>query len=654
MRTTLIILLVALCCMQTLTAQLNRAAYGIFGHYVYAMHTADFQALPNKPCCSPIFQDGSGSNAEFGLLWQAPLASQWTLSARLAYIGYGGLLSTDEATTFNIDGSAVPGIIRHQIDASLSAIDFEPMIGFRITDRLTLNGGLMLGGVINASYTQTEKIASPSSTAIRTNQLTVPELVGSGDIPNASSLVAALSFGLSFDIPIGHGSRWFITPEAFYSLALTNVEKNDPWKVNMIRAGLALKYSPSDFELPPPPPNQRARLVAAVKAYGMMSPTASEEPIVKLKVEEFLTRQHKPLLPYVFFGAGSAEFPLQYHQMSEAQTAAFDPEKFSDSTLLGVYYDMLNIVGKRMREHPTATLTLSGCNSNESSEKNNLALSQKRAETVKNYLVNTWGIAASRIELKSRNLPANPSNINKEEGIAENRRVELASNDPFIIAPLVTRDTTRISTPPIVRFRSEVDAQAGVGAYSISATQDNRLIQSLNGKGDVPEHLDWNLEDNSTTMPRKETPLNYVLRVTDREGQEFTTQAQQIPVEQITIEKKRRERMGDKEIDRYTLMSFGFSQAEVEADNQRYIESIRKELSPDASVRIVGSTDTMGDEDFNLNLSQQRAKSVANVLKAPHAEVRGVGEVSMFDNSLPEGRFYNRTVRLTIETPVQR
>ncbi len=629
------------------SAQLNRSAFGLFGHYVIASHSADFQALPTIPCCSPVFHSGKGHGIDLGLLYQTPINSGWLLSARLGYLNQTALFEQDEPRTFNVNGSAVPGSIHHQVDATLAKIYVEPLVGYRATERLTFLGGVMIGMAFGQSFTQTEEVTSPAG-----GQLTTPPAVGSGDLPAASALQASLSIGASYDIPLGRGSVWFLTPELFYSHALTNVVADSSWKAHSLRLGIALKYSPSQISLPDAPAGQKDLLVAAVKAYGMQSPDASEEDALKIRVEEFLARTHKPLLPYVFFGAGSGELPLQYRQMAPGATSTFQPEKFNDSSLLAVYYDVLNIVGKRLRDRPSAKISLVGCNSNETTERVNLQLSQRRAEVVKNYLVSVWAIDPTRIDTKARNLPANPSNINKEEGNAENRRVELSSNDPEILAPLVTRDTLRIANPPIIRFHTSVRAAAEVGSYSLAASQDSRLIQAFNGRSDVPETLDWHLDENATSMPRSETPLQYTLSVIDKKAQSYSTDAQSIAVEQITIEKKRRERIGDKEIDRYTLMSFGYSQADVEPDNQLYLQNIKKEMSPSSSVYIVGSTDTMGDPQFNQNLSEQRANAVAKVLAVRGARVEGVGETSMFDNAVPEGRFYNRTVRMRVETPV--
>ena len=632
----------------TSMAQLERRAYGIMGHYVAAMHNADFQSLPDVPCCSRSFGDGSGSGMSLGILYQTPLSPSWTLSGRLLFMPHSGVLTNDEPTTVNIAGRPVNGIIRHELVSSLSSLSIEPLIGYRVTDRLTVHAGPTFGYMMQNSFTQTEGLIEPSQGA-----LNVAREVGSGALPNASSLYGAFTAGLSFDIPLFRGSRWFLTPEVMYSVGLTDIVSNLNWSVNSLRVGVALKYSPPMLDLPNPPIEKSVRLVAAVKAFGLQAPGAEPEAAVRLTIEEFLSRTHKPLLPYIFFESGSDKLEQKYRRISTNETSGFNPERFNDTNLVSVYYNILNIVGRRMRDNQRSTITLTGCNSNEGVEKGNLTLSQRRADVVKAYLTNVWGIEPARIDVRTRNLPANPSNVTKSEGMAENRRTEISSNDPAILAPLVTRDTTRIASPPIVRFVIESESAAGVGSYSLAAKQDNVLLQAFNGEGEPPQTIDWYLQDNLTSLPKTETPLQYDIRVADRGAQEFTSPTDEISVHQITIAQKRRERLGDKEIVRYTLMSFGFGRADVEQDNVRYLDEVKKDISEESTVTITGSTDLMGDEGFNQNLSEKRARSVARVLRAKDSRFSGVGEQSYFDNAIPEGRFYNRTVHLLIENPLK-
>jgi outer membrane protein OmpA-like peptidoglycan-associated protein len=60
-----------------------------------------------------------------------------------------------------------------------------------------------------------------------------------------------------------------------------------------------------------------------------------------------------------------------------------------------------------------------------------------------------------------------------------------------------------------------------------------------------------------------------------------------------------------------------------------------------------------GSEENSQRLSLERAQAVAKFLGAPNTDVRGNGQTPLlYDNSLPEGRVYSRTVLITVETPV--
>ncbi|MCX6140201.1 MAG: hypothetical protein NTX15_05125 [Candidatus Kapabacteria bacterium] len=85
-----------------------------------------------------------------------------------------------------------------------------------------------------------------------------------------------------------------------------------------------------------------------------------------------------------------------------------------------------------------------------------------------------------------------------------------------------------------------------------------------------------------------------------------------------------------------------------------------KSASGEGSVAtIVGSTDRLGELDHNMTLSTERARSVERFVRliAPSlriSEVKGIGPAVLpYSNELPEGRFYCRTVSLTITTPLR-
>jgi outer membrane protein OmpA-like peptidoglycan-associated protein len=82
-------------------------------------------------------------------------------------------------------------------------------------------------------------------------------------------------------------------------------------------------------------------------------------------------------------------------------------------------------------------------------------------------------------------------------------------------------------------------------------------------------------------------------------------------------------------------------------------------LIPDnATVVIGGHTDIIGTDDYNMNLSKERATAAQTILEGETSKAGktgvtyntdGYGKADpAFGNTLPEERFYNRTVTIDI------
>jgi outer membrane protein OmpA-like peptidoglycan-associated protein len=90
---------------------------------------------------------------------------------------------------------------------------------------------------------------------------------------------------------------------------------------------------------------------------------------------------------------------------------------------------------------------------------------------------------------------------------------------------------------------------------------------------------------------------------------------------------------------------------------RRAVKAIRTHITPGASVEIAGYADTRGNVQKNRKLSDERAEAVLQILGVPSskiASVEGRGESTLYDNDLPEGRLYNRFVRVDVRTPLER
>ncbi len=638
---------------------LPQEAIGIFGHINFNAHHTEIATFPDCPTCSPFFKDGNGVGFSIGALYTMPIYKQWFLDLRLGYHNLRGEMTTDENKVVNVDGAAVDGVFTHTLTGKISTISLEPIVGYRIWKGLNLHLGLNLGLLAQKSFEHKEEISQPSAGTYENGSR--ERLVASGDLQNTNSFFGALVFGASYDFPLDAARRWHLAPEAFYKLGFTDIYKDIKWKINTLSLGLAMRYT---FEAPPAakaekPTDTKLELAeerilpADIRAVGITQDDNQVE-VVGFTCEEFLSNRLHPLLPYVFFDDNSSEIPSRYNSLSSDRTASFSYENAHVKSSIDLYYDLLNIVGKRMRAYPDAKITIDGCNSNLGKEKDNTSLSKNRAEVVKNYLVGVWGIAPERITVRSRSLPQEPSDNREREGIEENRRAEISSDTWEIIAPIHTSDTVHLMNPPVMRFFPEAKSKAGMANWTITAYQNSFPIMKFSSVGEVPSDVDWRFERDEVTVPKNSNTMEYQLTAIDKKNQKYASEIKSIPVVQVTLQKKLRERTADKYIDRYSLMLFNFDKSDLSPNNQRVIEKIKSKLSPKSVIRVSGHTDRTGSAEYDRKLSLERAQSASKSFSDYKVTTKGFGKQELlYDNDLPEGRFYCRKVDIVVETPIE-
>ena len=630
----------------------ERPAYGIFGDLNLNFHTVDFRKLIDVPCCSPFFDKGDGIGFSIGALYSHPINKILNIEIRLGYFTRDGKLKKTEYKIVNYTGEAIQGEFEHTIDTKLSSIALEPVFGIKFFDEFRLKIGLHAGLTVKNTFDQVETLVKPD-TGFYEN-FDRKRLDTTGDLKSPSAVEFAFLTGISYTFALDKDKTWFLEPEIMFALGLNNVTSDLIWKVNQLRFGLALMYSPlPEKVIPKYEPEKVLPLGANIDAVGVLDDTL-ELPVVRFKVEEYLSHKLKPLLTYVFFDENSSEIPKRYKLMTKDATKNFTIERLHKMDAMEAYYHILNIIGSRMVQYPDAKITIDGCNSDSKSEKNNLALSEKRAQTVRDYLVNIWSIDDSRIATGKRNLPQLASNQTERDGIEENRRAEITANRWEIIAPIATSDTTYAVNPPVLRFKPSVHAEKGLASWKIIAQQKGEIINQFRGAGNPPETIDWRFESNEKSVPYRSDVVDYRLTATDVFGKAVETELKSIPVDKVTIQQKRRERVADKYLDRYSLMLFGFDKAELSYYNSLVVDIIKKNMTEKSTMHFTGYTDRTGDANYNKKLSRERAQLAADQFKDNKSFIRGYGEDEyVFDNDLPEGRFYSRRVDITVETPIE-
>ncbi|TAE29981.1 MAG: hypothetical protein EAZ92_05480 [Candidatus Kapaibacterium sp.] len=466
-----------------------------------------------------------------------------------------------------------------------------------------------------------------------------------------------------------NGATWGVTQEGLPNMNIWGLATVG----NMLFAGTSRGIYTGDetalFGAPPKAHSSSERVIAepllrATAVHTLNGDLVQEEPLTKVRVEEFVSEKIHSLLNYIFFDENATYLPLRYRQFSTPQSVKdFQPERLTNRETLDVYYDMLNIIGYRMQQYTRATLTITGYNAQNGFETQAPDLSLRRAESVQRYLTSVWNISTSRLYVAFGDLPEKPSKQNDTFGDQENRRVELHSSWD-ILRPVQCMDTLREASPAIIRFRARILDTVNVLRWRIHVEQGGRSLRKWTGGGNsLPSSIDWQVSKRQSFVPTDTLPLQCQLEVQYKyQPKPSLSRLLSIPVESIGITNKRKNKVADIGKNKYNLILFDIGSEKVSGVNDRIVAAIRTAnvFSSAATVRVLGYSDMVGADDANQVLSQRRAESVAQTLGLTVQNVRslvvkGRGEESplLYDNDYPEGRFYCRAVVIELDTPLK-
>jgi outer membrane protein OmpA-like peptidoglycan-associated protein/Mg-chelatase subunit ChlD len=377
-----------------------------------------------------------------------------------------------------------------------------------------------------------------------------------------------------------------------------------------------------------------------------------------MRIEEITTIDSSPLLNYIYFAEGESAIDARYvRYQDQGQTGSF-----SEEALRGTkekYANLLNIIGRRMRANPEATVEVVGCNANIGEEKGRKDLSRARAEGVKAYLQYIWGIDPARMVVEARNLPEVPTSGRTPEGQAENRRVEIHSEAAALLDVVRSTYVEAQSDVADLIVKPVIASEHGILNWRITIWGDDQPIFSQTGTGTPDEEIVLK-DDALTPMALSQySQLKAEIDVEDTENQALSLTTAPMTIEFVQRETQRARNLGYRVQEKYALILFDFDSDKIKERNASVVETIVARIRefPAAQVAIVGHTDNIGKEAYNLKLSERRAKAVYDQIAAAIGETpsdtlthMGVGSFDpLYGNGLPENRALNRTVTVTLE-----
>lgn len=504
-------------------------------------------------------------------------------------------------------------------------------------------------------------LIGPSLNLLIDNSLSYTSLVlpaqGVTDVDTAKNALIGLWGGLGYDIELSrnreNGTGWFLTPFIEGSWLPSQVDNEfQDWSTVTVRGGIQLKYAWGGPTAAAPP----VEAPAATGGIDLNVRTPLGGVSEQRRLEEFL-----PLLNYLFYGDGETKIPARYETLTPNEAQSFSEKTMLDRKMpttgaastatrsqrqLEVYYNSLNIIGSRLRENPDAKISLVGASPSTEN-------ARKMAESVKDYLVNSFGIDPSRIDTKGQARPPHASgtrNTPKEDEDLieeENRRVEILTNDPKLLEPVKLNARQEEPLENDLVFELNLTSATSVKVWNLNVQgTDNDFSQTYGPFYGKVARV------NATTMlgDRDQGSYRADVQASTYDDEPLVTS------EQFELQKKR------SPLATGTRYSILFEYDDSKSVNT-YEDFLRKEVAPripnGATVFIHGHTDITGKDDYNAELSARRAVDAQKVLEDELKKLGrditfdayGFGETQFrapFANTSPEERYYNRTVMVEI------
>jgi outer membrane protein OmpA-like peptidoglycan-associated protein len=577
----------------------------------YSGSTTPLTPLGNEP----TFGKGSGTGLFLAPLLEYRHNDVWGGMLTLGFDGRGG----------SFDNVAVNGV-NHTLSTSMNYISIEPSL------RINPVGPgfyVFAGPRIAFNASKGFDYAEQGSATVHS------------DWTNTRGTVLTGQIGVGYDFPLTSAdNQWQVQLSPFVAGHFGQGPRSvEDWSLSSVRAGIALKFGSSR--------EVRERVSQEVQ-FSVRAPRII--PMERTVNETF------PVRNYVFFDERSTSIPDRYVRLSASDAATFTEEHLlepqpKDLTgrsrrQLTVYHNVLNILGDRMRKNAQARVTLVG------SSPQGSATGRAMAEAVKNYLVDAFGVNGGRISTEGRDKPAIPSMVSgatRELDLVrpEDNRVEITSNTPELLQPVKIISLQEDPLDSDVLFTVS-GAEEMLASWTLEATGDDGRVQRFGPYTSNQERINGKLILGDKLQGRYTITL-----VGEAKGGQTVRKEQTI----------RLVRSDEPERDlglRFSIL-FEFDQSKTVSTYERFLTNTVAPLIPDgASVIIHGHTDVIGEESYNLKLSQNRAREAQAVIERALAsagkrrvkfDTYGFGEDprrAPFENRLPEERFYNRTVIIDI------
>jgi len=497
-----------------------------------------------------------------------------------------------------------------------------------------------------------------------------------GDFSDIRRDVFSTHIGIGYDIQLADASNKhqvalspFVSYHPYFGQAPRDIES---WSLSTVRVGLALKFGTGKVNKPAKTVTEPLALVKKVETKEaetkpVIVAVAAEDNHTKFVVRAPLTVPVKrtideafPLRNYIFFEKETSKIPSRYVTLSAAEAKTFRPEQIQKSEAknqtgrsarqMKAYYNILNILGYRMIENPTSSITLTGASAGDGAP-----LGKSYAESVKTYLVTAFGINGARIRTEGRNQPAYPSELPGGKNYLTllregDRRVDIVTSPSNLLAPLQIVVEQADPLDSHILFNLESDKKVSMKSWYVDVIDEKGVTKHYGPYSRKQESI----SGNSILGNNAKGTYTFIVAGETTDG---------VTIRKESVIKLVRNDEPKEEALRFSIL-FDFDQSNTVANYERFLnEEVAPHITNNGTVIIHGHTDIIGGTEYNRDLSERRAEDIKQILKKAvdtagktgvRFEVLAFGmdaDNAPFENKLPEERFYNRTVIIDIVQP---
>jgi hypothetical protein len=598
-----------------------------------------------------VFQDAYGIG-----LFAAPLIEFHPFDSRWGVMLQAGY----DSRKADFDEKLSPCNCPRNLKSDLAYITVEPSLRFSpINSNFYFFGGPRIAFNIQKSF-----VFSQKNDPLNSDQTPISDI--DGDFSHINDVIYSMQFGAGYDIyltSLKNRPQFVISPfVSFHPYFGQDPRSIETWNNTTIRVGAAFKFGSGKY------------ISKEMDQGTLLMPKVIEVPNIHFKVNspkniatEHRVREIFPLRNYVFFDLGSNEIPDRYVLLTKSQVKNFKEEQLEvlipkrlsgrSSRQMIVYYNIMNVLGDRLQRNPSAKIKLIG--TSEQGIQDGLFM----AKSIRNYLHDIFEIDTSRIAIEGSLKPKLPSmqpGVTREIALHKegDRRVSIESSMPGMLiefqsgpdAPLKAIEINSVQVAPVDSYVTFNNAGGKSAFFSWS-------LEIKDEKGEVQNFGPFNkdkvsISGNSILGNRSNGTFQVTMVGQTKDG--FVIRKDTVVRMNLWTPPKNEQAM------RFSIL-YGYNDAKAIDIYEKYlIDIVIPKIPIGANVVIHGYTDMLGDDDYNLKLSEDRAFDVFGIISSGLSklgrtdvafEVYGFGEdlsLVPFENGTPEERFYNRTVIIDI------